>query len=633
MTNVAKTTISVAETTTEIGADPQMIEPDPPLPPRVMKSRDDHRRSDRPADARRSRRSADPRGRARETTGAPMTQGDKGRVPIAIDSLRFGGFDPDAVGRAYEETPPPDAAITDYPVSPVRPGEQVPHSTGTEQGQSLSDGARLVTFSSIVAQPVTYLDEERTIPLRAVTVLAGPQGLGKSQWTIRLAAKNSGHTIIASSEDSDAAVVRPRLEAAGADLNRVHNIVMRREGLDGDIDLPDDVAELDRLVQDSGATLVVIDPLMAHLPDRINSWRDQSVRRALAPLQRLAEEHGCAVVVIVHLNKGEGDDPLQRVGGSVGITAAARSVLLLARDPDDPDGDKSLNRVLAHIKSNYGPLRPSLALSIEPFLLDPDGKHIETSRVTVIGASVHLGRDLLAQPDRQEQKLERATRFLTDELEKGPQPRKQLEERADAEGISFRTLERAKAELGERVRAFRVGEPGHRGSGASWWGLSGDTEDEPINTANPEISPVAALIVEPQTVLFEGPAVNTAANPAISRMAAVLIDVGRPESWPREFRTYYDDAVSFAVGGGMALGEAEVRARRETVDLMRESGLDPLFGVEPDADDDIRGWFEATISFAVNTGMNPVDAWRIGVMDVLDRFANTKHDTGMENNG
>jgi Histidine-specific methyltransferase, SAM-dependent len=75
----------------------------------------------------------------------------------------------------------------------------------------------------------------------------------------------------------------------------------------------------------------MVDPLMAHLPVQVNSWKDQMVRQALAPLHGLAEETGAAVLVVAHLNKGQGTDPLHRLGGSIGIPAAARSVLLLGR--------------------------------------------------------------------------------------------------------------------------------------------------------------------------------------------------------------------------------------------------------------------------------------------------------------
>lgn len=112
--------------------------------------------------------------------------------------------------------------------------------------------------------------------------------------------------------------------------------------------------------------MVVFDPLVAYLPAKVNSWQDQSLRGALAPLAGLAQEQGTAVLLIAHLNKGRDADPLRRLGGSIGLAAAARSLLLLARDPDDPEGEIGARRVLAHAKSNLGQLETSCAYRIEP---------------------------------------------------------------------------------------------------------------------------------------------------------------------------------------------------------------------------------------------------------------------------
>ena len=79
--------------------------------------------------------------------------------------------------------------------------------------------------------------------------------------------------------------------------------------------------------------LVTLDPLVAFIDDGINTHRDHHVRRVLAPLADLAESTGAAVVVVIHTNKGEGNDPLMRISGSIGFSGAARSVLLAADDP------------------------------------------------------------------------------------------------------------------------------------------------------------------------------------------------------------------------------------------------------------------------------------------------------------
>jgi len=57
----------------------------------------------------------------------------------------------------------------------------------------------------------------------------------------------------------------------------------------------------------------------------------------------------CAILVVAHLNKAMGANPLYRVGGSIGLTGAARSVMLFGRDPHDPEGERGRSRILAQV--------------------------------------------------------------------------------------------------------------------------------------------------------------------------------------------------------------------------------------------------------------------------------------------
>ena len=238
-----------------------------------------------------------------------------------------------------------------------------------ERDVKRGDGAaaHVAALSSIEREEIRWL-WEGLIPRGMLTLLIGDPGLGKSLLTVALGSwvsRAGGDVLILSAEDHAGATIRPRAEAVEADLDRLHIVGMRRDGLEDGLALPDDAAELDRVAKETGARLVIVDPLMAHLPESVNSWRDQSVRRALAPLHHIAEEHGPSVVLVAHLNKVRGADPLYRAGGSIGIPAAVRSALLLARDPEDPEEQRGSRRVLAHIKCNVAPQAESLACNID----------------------------------------------------------------------------------------------------------------------------------------------------------------------------------------------------------------------------------------------------------------------------
>jgi hypothetical protein len=99
--------------------------------------------------------------------------------------------------------------------------------------------------------------------------------------------------------------------------------------------------------------------LAAYLSDRIDSHKDQSVRRLLAHLATAAERTRAAVVMIRHHNKAVRGPALYRGGGSIGILGAARAAHAIIRDPDDGD-----HRLLATVKSNLAPEAPTWGYSL-----------------------------------------------------------------------------------------------------------------------------------------------------------------------------------------------------------------------------------------------------------------------------
>jgi AAA domain len=250
-----------------------------------------------------------------------------------------------------------------------------------------------VTFATEVrAEPVRWLLPGR-VPLGAVSLLAGDPKLGKSTLSCLFAAGvtlgkfelDPATVLIVSAEDSFTRVIKPRAHVAGADLGRVG--LFEVEDVDGlrYPDLPEDVDALRVAIAEHRAKLVIVDPLNAFLSGAIDSWKDHGIRRALAPLARIAGELDCAVLVIVHLNKQRGGDPLYRIGGSIGQVGAARSVLSFGRDPEDPLGERGQQRLLGHLASNWGMLQPTQLFELETVDVVIDDELIETSRLIYLG--------------------------------------------------------------------------------------------------------------------------------------------------------------------------------------------------------------------------------------------------------
>lgn len=205
-------------------------------------------------------------------------------------------------------------------------------------------------------EPITWL-WEGWIPDANITLLAGDGGVGKSTFLAGLAARLSrgdringgtpGNTLILSAEDSGAQIIGPRLRAAGADLDRVRELHLSREGWNESLTFPHDAEVLAEAIRDFGAKLVILDPGNSHL-DVENSHSDLDVRRALGPLAAVAMQERCAIVYLIHLNRASGATFRHRVNGTVGTINQARSVLGMAQHPDE-DGQV----VLAHVKHNY----------------------------------------------------------------------------------------------------------------------------------------------------------------------------------------------------------------------------------------------------------------------------------------
>jgi hypothetical protein len=100
------------------------------------------------------------------------------------------------------------------------------------------------------------------------------------------------------------------------------------------------------------ARLVIMDPVASFFERTHSTLVNQDIRDALGPIVAIAQTYGITVVIILHLNKSESRDFMSRIAESHGFQALARSVLALGPDPDDPDGLRGSQKVIAVTKAN-----------------------------------------------------------------------------------------------------------------------------------------------------------------------------------------------------------------------------------------------------------------------------------------
>ncbi|HQR09585.1 MAG TPA: AAA family ATPase [Gemmatales bacterium] len=307
-------------------------------------------------------------------------------------------------------------------------------------------------FVDIEPKPLEWLWLDY-IPLGTITLLDGNPDLGKSFLTVDLAARVSrgwvmpdeqvskrepAGVILASAEDDPARTIRPRLEAAGADLTKVISMDM----IDGrPLVLPDDLEHIERVIVFNGVKLLVFDPLFAFLTGKVDANKDHDIRRVLHQVKDMAERTQCAFLIVRHLNKRTSDtEAIYRGGGSIGILGASRSILLLGPHPEDVS-----MRVLARIKGNLSPQPAHLGFRFEDFELES----IKTARLEWIGEMDVDVSELLKHHGgkRSSPALENAKQWLAKHLENDAMPQTEIIDAAKRAGISLATLKRAKKEI------------------------------------------------------------------------------------------------------------------------------------------------------------------------------------------
>lgn len=302
---------------------------------------------------------------------------------------------------------------------------------------------KMIRMSEVQSQEIEWLWYP-FIPYGKLTIIQGDPGDGKTTMVLNLAAKLSKgealdenmkvteqvNVIYQTAEDGLADTVKPRLELAGADCERI--IVIDES--DKSLSMVDE--RLEQAIVRTGARLLILDPIQAYLGGGMDMNRANEARDMTKKLGALAEKTKCAIILIGHMNKASGNKAAYRGMGSIDFFAVARSVLLVGR----VEGESN-TRAVVQIKNNLAAFGHPKA-----FALSEDGfKWLGDYEITV--------DEVLGGITPKANKMEQAKQMLRELAEtQSAVLSNEIFDRANELGISKRTLENAKKELGVQTR-------------------------------------------------------------------------------------------------------------------------------------------------------------------------------------
>ena len=302
---------------------------------------------------------------------------------------------------------------------------------------------KMIRMSEVQSQEIEWLWYP-FIPYGKLTIIQGDPGDGKTTMVLNLAAKLSKgealdenmkvtepvNVIYQTAEDGLADTVKPRLELAGADCERI--IVIDES--DKSLSMVDE--RLEQAIMRTGARLLILDPIQAYLGGGMDMNRANEARDMTKKLGALAEKTKCAIILIGHMNKASGNKAAYRGMGSIDFFAVARSVLLVGR----VEGESN-TRAVVQIKNNLAAFGHPKA-----FALSEDGfKWLGDYEITV--------DEVLGGITPKANKMEQAKQMLRELAEtQSAVLSNEIFDRANELGISKRTLENAKKELGVQTR-------------------------------------------------------------------------------------------------------------------------------------------------------------------------------------
>jgi putative DNA primase/helicase len=249
-----------------------------------------------------------------------------------------------------------------------------------------------------------------------------------------------GRVLILSAEDDAEDTIVPRLIANGADLSMVEIVYGVKTPTGGlkPFRLKDDLIELTKLLDDRGdVKLIIIDPISAYL-GKVDDYNNLELRQAMVPFVDAVAKYKAGAVLVTHLNKNIKLDAIDRIVGSVAYANLVRAVLLV---------DRSRNGIpyLEAPKNNNAPKAATLSYHMEEVTVEQDGVEVDTTRIV---CTIMVPEEVEKVPNTTPRKLQEAKDFLIETLKDDCVWVTKVAAMAKEQGITDRTLERAKVALG-----------------------------------------------------------------------------------------------------------------------------------------------------------------------------------------
>ena len=237
----------------------------------------------------------------------------------------------------------------------------------------------------------------------------------------------AGSTIYITTENPAAECLRPRVLACGGDPSKIfhlQNVLIPTSKKVGQPRIFDITRDLPALVKDveriGDVRMVVIDPAISHLHEKIDPNATAQVRHVMDVLAEFANKYRVAVVLVMHNAKGLAESAAKKIAGSHQWVDAARAAFGVTMDPNDPTHER---RFLSRLKANIYVTHTVLAFHIKDSLIkdpkepDPDAV-FKTTYVEWEGEDPDVDAEGLFNPDpsvkkeRPESQMDRAVGIL-----------------------------------------------------------------------------------------------------------------------------------------------------------------------------------------------------------------------------